>query len=92
MDFIELAKSRYSVRKFTDAALSEEHVEKIVQAGILAPTAANFQPQRILVIRSEEELDKLKKSTSCDFGTKTSFIICYDKNERTLQKGAYPCG
>ena len=50
MDFLQLAAQRYSVRKFQEKKLPREALESILKAGMLAPTAHNNQPQRILVI------------------------------------------
>mgnify|MGYP003319765351 CR=1 FL=1 len=61
MDFLKLATERYSVRKFTDKLVEKEQIEKILDAGRVAPTGCNYQPQRILVINSKETLEKLKK-------------------------------
>jgi nitroreductase len=80
MDFLELAAKRYSVRKFTDEKVKEEDLAKILKAGLLAPTAHNEQPQRILVINSDEALEKLKKCTSCHFNSRTALLICSDKS------------
>ena len=60
MDFLELAAKRYSVRKFKEEKVRQEDLDKILKAGMLAPTAHNEQPQRILVINSDEALEKLK--------------------------------
>ena len=59
MDFTELAQARYSVRKFSDKAVEPEVLKRILEAGLLAPTAKNNQPQRIYVLQSKEALDKL---------------------------------
>lgn len=50
MDFLELAKERFSVRAYTAAAVSETDVERVLNAAGLAPTACNRQPFRILVL------------------------------------------
>ena len=50
MNFTELAKYRYSCRKFSDREVEQEKIEHILEAGNLAPTACNLQPQRILVL------------------------------------------
>lgn len=81
MDFLKLAEERYSLRRFNGEPLKEEDKQKILEAARLAPTAKNLQPQRIFVLESEEALEKLDKCTACGFGTKTAFLICYDKNE-----------
>lgn len=42
--------SRRSIRKFKDAAIPMEAVERILQAGIAAPSAKNRQPWRCIVL------------------------------------------
>ena len=80
MDFLELAKSRYSCRRFSDRQVEDEKIEKLLEAARLAPTAVNFQPQRIIVVKSEEALNKLKKGISPNLNPTLAFIISYDKN------------
>ena len=80
MDFLELAAKRYSVRKFKEEKVRQEDLDKILKAGMLAPTAHNDQPQRILVINSDEALEKLKKCTACHFNAPTALLICSDKD------------
>lgn len=79
MDFLELAKERYSVRKFDSKPIEAEKVNLILEAGRLAPTAVNYQPQRILVLQTEEELQKLEASNPYRFGQTLVLLICYDK-------------
>jgi nitroreductase len=43
MNFMELAKARYSCRKFTDQPVSEEQIQLILEAAQCAPTATNAQ-------------------------------------------------
>lgn len=81
MDFLNLAKERYSLRTFDGRPLSDGDIEKLLTAANLAPTAKNLQPQRIFVLKSEEAIRKLNECTKCGFGCKTAFLICYDKNE-----------
>ena len=78
MDFLQLAADRYSVRKFKPDPVSDELVAKILKAGQLAPTACNFQPQKILVLRSPGALEKLKKCTECHFNAPLAMIVCND--------------
>jgi nitroreductase len=80
MSFFTLAENRYSLRKFSDKPVDSETLEQILNAGRLAPTACNIQPQHILVIQSPEAIAKLKKCTPCDFGAPMALIICYDKS------------
>ncbi|ASW43787.1 nitroreductase family protein [Clostridium isatidis] len=78
MEFLQLAKDRYSVRKFSDKKVEKEKLDLILEAGRVAPTAVNFQPQRILVIDSEESLEKVKSCTRFHFDAPLTLLICYD--------------
>ena len=60
MSFLELAKDRYSVRKFSDKPVEQEKIEQILEAAIVAPTACNNQPYKVWVIESEEALEKMR--------------------------------
>ena len=79
MSFLELAKKRYSVRKYESKSVEEEMLLKILEAGRIAPTAANFQPQRLIVVQKEDGLTKLKKSADIK-GAPLAIIICSDHN------------
>jgi nitroreductase len=78
MDFLQLVKDRYSVRKFSDQKVEQEKLDVILEAGRVAPTAVNYQPQRILVIESEENLAKLKSCTIYHFHAPMALLVCYD--------------
>ena len=80
MSFLHLAEERYSVRKFSAKPVEKEKLDLILQAGRLAPTACNNQPQLILVLESAEALARLKKCTPCHFDAPTALIVCYDKD------------
>ena len=79
MDLMNLLKERYSVRNFSDKKVEKEKINAILEAGRVAPTAVNFQPQRIFVLESEESLTKLKDCTRYHFDAPVAFLICYDK-------------
>ncbi len=80
MEFLKLAEKRYSVRKFSDKTIEKEKMELILNAGRVAPTAKNFQPQQIFVIQSADSLEKLNRCSRCIYGAPTALLICYDKN------------
>ena len=81
MDFLELAKERYSVRKMTDEKIKQEDLNKILEAARLSPTAKNLQRERLLVVNTEEGIEKMKQCTSCDFGASTIIVISYEKDD-----------
>ena len=64
MNFLELAKKRFAVRTFEAKKVEEEKLLQILEAGRVAPTAANHQPQRIIVVRADAGLAKLKKAAN----------------------------
>ena len=76
---MKLAAERYSVRRFKPEPIGAETMEKILQAGALAPTACNRQPWRVLVIQSAEALTRLRKSTKCHFDAPAALLVCCDK-------------
>ncbi len=78
MELMDLLKERHSVRKFSDKKVEKEKIDKILEAGRLAPTAVNFQPQRIYVIESEPSLEKLKECTRYHFNAPVALLVCYD--------------
>jgi len=86
MDFLELSKSRYSVRSFKSESLKAEDLEKILLAARLAPTGCNYQPYRILIVKSAAALEKLKKCTRCHFNAPIAALVCYNREECWVRK------
>ena len=59
MKFLELAKNRFSVRKYRSNPVTEEDLLYVLEAGRIAPSAVNYQPWHFLVIKEKENLEKL---------------------------------
>ncbi len=57
-DFLSLAKERYSVRAYTGRPVEQEKLAAILEAGRVAPTAHNNQPQRVMVVQSAPRAGK----------------------------------
>ena len=65
MEFRDLIRKRYSVRAYKPDAVEPEKLDRVLEAAILAPTAANRQPFRVIVIRTagrQEELRRIYKN------------------------------
>lgn len=77
MDFGRLAAERYSVREFAPVPVEEEKLRKILEAARVAPTAVNFQPQKLYVVKSPEALARLTAIRPV-FGAPLAVIVCYD--------------
>lgn len=79
-DFMEIAAQRYSVRHFVSTPVEQEKIDLIIEAGRLAPTAINSQPQMIFVIQSPEKMEKLQTLSPCVYGAPHAFLFCYKKD------------
>ena len=78
MDFMELAKNRYSERYFDSRPVEQEKLDKILEAGRIVPTACNYQPQRFYVLRSPEALAKARMVTPFHYNAPLMLLVCYD--------------
>ena len=53
MNFLELCEKRYSVRKYSAEAVSDEDLRYVLECASMAQSAVNFQPWKFVVVRSE---------------------------------------
>ena len=83
MDFLTLAKERYSVRKLTGRPVEQEKIDRIIEAAIAAPTACNLQPFKIWVLQSPEALEKVAQTNPFQFVKEApvAFVIGGDPAE-----------
>ncbi|MBR1759235.1 MAG: nitroreductase family protein [Lachnospiraceae bacterium] len=98
MNFLELAADRFSVRSFSNRPIEKEKIDKILKAAQLAPTAVNFQPQMIYVLKSDEAMKKINRLCRCIYGAPMVFLICSDerktwksRTERGYSSGEMDC-
>lgn len=80
MDFLEIAKKRYSVRSYSDRKVEGEKLDKILQAAHIAPTAANLQPVHLIVVQKKDGLEKIGKGANI-YGAPLAIIVCADHNK-----------
>lgn len=80
MQFYEMAKARFSVRHFDGRHVKKSKLNAILEAGRIAPTAKNNQPQKIYVLNSDESIEKINKVCKCIYGASTVLLVCYDKD------------
>lgn len=79
MDFLELAKKRYSVRKYQARKVENEKLLQILEAGRVAPSGMNKQPVKLIVVQQQEGLNKVKKGANV-FDAPLVIIACGDHN------------
>lgn len=61
MDALEALYTRRSIRKYTDEPISDEDLESILKAAMLAPSARNERPWHFVVIRDRSRCDMMSK-------------------------------
>ena len=80
MEFRELIRARYSCRKFASTPIPQEKLDAVLEAGRIAPTGHNGQPQRILVAKAgTETYEKIKECTACHFDAPVILVSCFEK-------------
>lgn len=89
MEFEKVIEERHSTRKFSDKRVEKDKLDKILNAGRIAPTAKNAQPFKIYVIESEDGIKKLDEATPCRYGAQTVLLVCGDY-EKGYKKEEYP--
>lgn len=80
MKFLEIAKKRYSARSYTTKKVEQEKLDLILEAAHVAPTGANLQPHKILVVQEEEGLKKISKAANI-YSAPMAIIISTDKSK-----------
>lgn len=78
MSFLDLAKERYSLRHYAAKNVEDEKLDAILEAGRLAPTGCNYQPQKIYVLKSEEAMEKARKATKMVYDAPMAMLVCWD--------------
>ncbi|NIM96338.1 MAG: nitroreductase [Anaerolineales bacterium] len=76
MDFMSLIETRYSVRGYRQDTVEEEKLNLVLEAARLAPTAANRQPFRIIVMNTEGREEELKRIYHREWFRQAPYVIC----------------
>lgn len=87
MEFIDVIEKRYSCKNYSARKVEDEKLTAILNAGRVAPTAKNFQEQRIYVVRSEEGLAKIDAATPCRYGAPVCLVVAYDRSNMFTYPG-----
>ncbi len=85
MEFLSMAKQRYSVRQYKDMPVEPEKLQKILEAGRVAPTATNAQPQKVYVLQSPEALEKAMEAARF-YDAPVLLMVCADKDTAWVRK------
>lgn len=85
MEYDQLIRQRYSVRKFKTQPIEDSKVSTILEAARLAPTAINKQPVRILVIQETDNLNKLAVCTPFTFNAPMAMVVLCQRDEAWIR-------
>ncbi|NVN93048.1 MAG: nitroreductase family protein [Desulfuromonadales bacterium] len=87
-DTFAVIHSRKSVRSFTGAPISRENLEKIVRAGMAAPTAVNKQPWSFVVVTEKKTINTLAAGLPTARGIEKAgavIIVCAEPEKAHMQ-------
>ncbi|MBS7656052.1 nitroreductase family protein [Candidatus Bathyarchaeota archaeon] len=92
-DFIELIKSRRSVRKYQDKPVPNEFLQKLLEAAHWAPSAHNSQPWEFVILRDKEVKRKVAEASAWGkFLSKSplgiAIVINPNKSNHPVEDGA----
>lgn len=82
MDTFDAIRKRISVREYIDKPIEKEKLERIVDAGRLAPTARAEEPWEFVVVTKKEKIKELANITDhgkfLAGGTAAIVVFCKD--------------
>ncbi|MBP8851219.1 MAG: nitroreductase family protein [Breznakibacter sp.] len=88
MEFSKLIHERYSVRNYSSAQVPKDEIIKIVNAAIAAPTAANKQPFKIVVVDDPTLVASIKEAYPRDWFQSVKQLFVIFGNHQTSWKRA----
>jgi nitroreductase len=75
MTFLELAAKRGSIRAYKPDPVPEDLLAKVLEAGRLAPSAANQQPCHFIIVRDEQVRQRLQQAYAKEWFWKTPVLL-----------------
>jgi nitroreductase len=76
MEFFELIRRRVSVRGYQSRPVEKEILDRVLEAAVVAPTAANRQPFRLIVIPIRGREAGLKRIYPREWFLQAPLVIC----------------
>jgi nitroreductase len=76
MEFSDVIKQRYSTRAYSSKPVEEIKLKAVLEAARLAPTAANLQPFKLIVIQTKDHEKELKQIYNRAWFTQAPLVIC----------------
>jgi nitroreductase len=86
MNFIDLAKERFSCRTYTNRAIDRATVLQLLEAARIAPSAVNYQPWHFIVVETEEGRNALVEAYPREWFKKAPLYIVACANHQVSWK------
>jgi len=88
MQVFDIIRKRRSVRFYTDEAIDEDKVKKLVEAAIWAPSGGNTHAWNIVIVQRKEDIEPIKAVSPGILGNPTAvMILCTDKRKAYDKRG-----
>jgi len=89
MSLIDVILNRRSIRRYEKRDVPEEALAQIIEAGRQAPSAANMQPIRFIILKDHEIKKKLSTNLFNRFIKNTPVVIVGCANVKALLTGKW---
>ena len=76
MTFLDLARRRYSVRAYRPDPVPDDALAAVLEAARVAPTAANRQPFRVIVVHTEGREHDLRRIYDHPWFVSAPIVLC----------------
>ncbi len=91
MDLFEAVNTRRSIRRFTGEEVTKADLEKILRAGMQAPSAKNYRPWHFIVVDKKEILGKVKEYHPYSDMLETAPLAVFVCGDMTLELSQEYC-
>ena len=83
MNFLELASKRSSIRGYTAGDIDDSALKQILEAGRVAPSAANQQPCHFIVVRDPQQKQALKDAYAKEWfwNAPAIIVVCIEPHK-----------
>ncbi len=82
MEVFDVIKKRRSIRFYTDEAIDEDKLKKLVEAATWAPSAGNIHAWNIVIVQRKGDIELIKAVSPGMLGNATALmILCADKRK-----------
>ncbi len=87
MELMDIIKGRRAIRDFSDKEISQDILNKILEAGLWAPSGSNIQGWEIYLITKIETIKKIKLLSPGVFGFPKALVILCINTEKAKKGG-----